>query len=283
VSAQAAVRGTSAPTRARRSVLPGVSAVVGLAAIAAGAFFVVRTVRTTREASAASIAAASPAANAANANGGAVANAPAPGRPADPGVDPLSLPKETASGSAHRAAHAWHGHGAQTLVAKADPKEQEEAAPAAPKAQAAAKEASPPTPPPPANNALFNSMKLAAASAPSPAAPPPEAAEVAPVPAAANVGPSAGSGTGAAQHPSQGQVTGALRAVLPAASACLGDDDGVSRAHVVFGSDGNVQSVSISGFSYGKPSEGCIKVALGKAHVPPFAEASYGATVTVRP
>src|SRR6202021_362088 len=44
VSAQAAVRGTSAPTRARRSVLPGVSAVVGLAALAAGGFFVVRTV-----------------------------------------------------------------------------------------------------------------------------------------------------------------------------------------------------------------------------------------------
>ena len=71
--------------------------------------------------------------------------------------------------------------------------------------------------------------------------------------------------------------------MLPAARGCLGDDDGVSRAHVVFGSDGAVQSVSVTGFAAGKPLEACIKTALGKAHVPPFAEATYGATVTVRP
>ena len=278
VSAQSAVR---RPAPARSSALGVIGAVIGLAAIAAGAFFVVRTVR----APVAGGVARSPVA--AEAQAAAVARAPAPTPATDPGVDPLSLPKEMAGTTgARHAAHAWHGHGAQTLVAKADPKEAEEAAPAA-KAQPAAKEApSPPVPPPP-NNALFNSMKLAASSAP--ATPAPEAAtpEAAPVPAAATIGASggqnAGSGSAGAQRPSQGQVTGALRAVLPTASACLGDDDGVSRAHVTFGSDGAVQSVAVSGFAAGKPSEACIKTALAKAHVPPFAEASYGATVTVRP
>jgi hypothetical protein len=52
---------------------------------------------------------------------------------------------------------------------------------------------------------------------------------------------------------------------------------------VVFGSDGAVQSVAVSGWAAGKAAEACIKGALGKARVPAFAEATYGATVTVRP
>jgi hypothetical protein len=86
-----------------------------------------------------------------------------------------------------------------------------------------------------------------------------------------------------AQKPSQGAVTGALGAVLPAARACLGPDDPVSRAQVVFGSNGSVESVNVSGAAAGKPAEACIKTALGKAKVQPFAQATYSATVTVRP
>jgi hypothetical protein len=77
-------------------------------------------------------------------------------------------------------------------------------------------------------------------------------------------------------------VTGALGAVLPAARACLGPDDPISRAVVVFGSSGVVQSVSVSGGAAGKPAEACIKGALMKAKVAPFAEATYSAPVTIR-
>jgi len=84
------------------------------------------------------------------------------------------------------------------------------------------------------------------------------------------------------QKPSQGALTGALGAVLPGARACLGPDDPVSRATVVFSSNGSVQSVAVSGGAAGKPSEGCIKSALGKAKLQPFAESTYTTTVTVR-
>ena len=85
------------------------------------------------------------------------------------------------------------------------------------------------------------------------------------------------------QKPSQGQVAGAIGAVLPDAKHCLNEGDPISRANVVFKSDGSVQSVSVSGFAAGKPAEACIKTALGKAKVSPFAEASYSFPVTVRP
>lgn len=85
------------------------------------------------------------------------------------------------------------------------------------------------------------------------------------------------------QKPSQGAVTGALGAVLPGARDCLGPDDPVSRATVVFASSGTVQSVSITGHAAGKPGEACIRKALLKAKVPPFAESSYSAPVTIRP
>lgn len=84
------------------------------------------------------------------------------------------------------------------------------------------------------------------------------------------------------QKPSQGAVTGAIGAVLREARECLGPDDPVSHANVVFGSDGKVQSVSVSGAAAGKPAEACIKAALGKAKVGPFAEPSYSTRITVR-
>ena len=84
------------------------------------------------------------------------------------------------------------------------------------------------------------------------------------------------------QKPSQGAVTGAIGAVLPQARACLGPDDPVSRAAIVFGSTGSVTSVRVSGFAAGKPAEGCIKGALGKARLAPFAEPTYTANITIR-
>ena len=66
------------------------------------------------------------------------------------------------------------------------------------------------------------------------------------------------------------------------ARACLGPDDPVSRAAIVFGSTGSVTSVRVSGFAAGKPAEGCIKGALGKARLAPFAEPTYTANITIR-
>lgn len=88
---------------------------------------------------------------------------------------------------------------------------------------------------------------------------------------------------GTQPKPSQGQVTGAIGAVLMKARECLGPDDPVSKANVVFASSGAVQSVSVSGGAAGKPAEACVKAALGKAKVPAFADATYSFPVTVRP
>ena len=124
--AQATLRSSAssaAPHAARRSPLRIVGAVVGLAAMAAGAFFVVRTVRAPE--SAQNVVTASQHAVAEQA-GAMIAQAPTPVPAANPGVDPLTLPKETAAmtatpSSGHHATHAWHGaHNTQSLVAKAE-------------------------------------------------------------------------------------------------------------------------------------------------------------------
>ena len=100
-------------------------------------------------------------------------------------------------------------------------------------------------------------------------------------PAAGSAGSQFAAGT-VPQKPSQGAVTGAIGAVLPGARACLGPDDPVSRATITFASAGNVQSVNVTGGAAGKPAEGCIKAALSKAKVTPFAEATYMAPITIR-
>jgi len=85
-----------------------------------------------------------------------------------------------------------------------------------------------------------------------------------------------------AQRPSQGQVAGAIGAVMPSAKACLNGDEPMSRATVTFQSDGTVKSVNVTGFAAGKPQEACIKTALSKATVAPFAEATYPVPVSIR-
>jgi hypothetical protein len=83
--------------------------------------------------------------------------------------------------------------------------------------------------------------------------------------------------------PSQGAIQGALGAALPAARACLGPDDPISRASVTFQSDGTVQSVTVTGGAAGKPAEACIRSALMRAKVPPFATPTFTAPATIRP
>ena len=79
-------------------------------------------------------------------------------------------------------------------------------------------------------------------------------------------------------RPSASVVTSALLAVLPDARACLNDGDEPTRAVVVFASSGTVGSVQASG-----ASAPCIQKALARAHVAPFSQSSYRATVPVRP
>jgi hypothetical protein len=85
------------------------------------------------------------------------------------------------------------------------------------------------------------------------------------------------------QRPSQGALSSAIGRSLPDARACLGPDDGVSYATVIFESGGGVQNVTLSGFASNKPAGACIITALKKATVGPFAEPTYTAKITVRP
>lgn len=87
---------------------------------------------------------------------------------------------------------------------------------------------------------------------------------------------------GTPQKPAAGQVAGAIGAVLPAARHCLDSGNPVSRATIVFQSDGTVQSVAVSGFGAGTEVEACIRATLAKATVPPFTDASFSFPVTVR-
>jgi hypothetical protein len=85
------------------------------------------------------------------------------------------------------------------------------------------------------------------------------------------------------QKPAAGAIAGGIGSVMGEARACLGLDDPISYASITFGSAGSVTSVGVSGFAAGKPAEACIKGALSKAKVPPFAQPSYTQKVTVRP
>ena len=85
------------------------------------------------------------------------------------------------------------------------------------------------------------------------------------------------------QRPSQGALASAIGRVLPDARSCLGPDDGVSYANIVFESGGSVQNVTLSGYAANKPAGACITTALKKGQVGPFAEPTYSAKVTVRP
>lgn len=81
-------------------------------------------------------------------------------------------------------------------------------------------------------------------------------------------------------RPSPGAVVGAINSVMPAARACLGPDDPVRSATIVFRSDGTVARVDIAGE---RDSDACVRAALSRARVAPFIDDTFAARATVRP
>jgi hypothetical protein len=232
---------------------------VAAAAVAAGVFVGMR-----RPASdlAAPVAAVPPAVTAPAAK--PVEPAPTPVAAADKGVDPSSLPPVDTSSTAHASPSA------PAVVAVAKPAAPAPAAAATldPKLVAVVPTS---TASPDDGKSLTTLMQQAAGvtSGASTAAPAtPDAPQVAPgsVPL----------------RPSVGALHGALGAALPGARACVDPDDAISHAMVTFQSDGSVQNVTISGGAAGKPAEACIRAALMKARVPPFASPTFSAPATIR-
>lgn len=179
-----------------------------------------------------------------------------PTKPSD-AVDPASLPGKAANAKPVAVAPKAGGGGA--VAPAADPK------PAA-DAKEAKKEPAKDPAPTGSSGTLSDEMRKAAGTSSDNSS------------GNANQGPQFAPGS-VPQKPSQGALTSALSAVLPAARACVADDDPVSRATVTFASAGNVQSVSVSGPA---TSSGCIKSALMNAKVSPFAESSFTTSVTIR-
>jgi hypothetical protein len=103
------------------------------------------------------------------------------------------------------------------------------------------------------------------------------------LPAEPAMSPALGSGTGIPEKPSTGAVQAALGAVMSGARGCVAGQEEPSAADVVFGSDGRVQSVAVSGPAAGTPAAGCIETRLKKARVQPFAATSFSVRATIRP
>ncbi len=263
-SARTAAAPSKDPKRSRGLFVFG--SLVAAAAVAAGVFVGVR-----RPASdlAAPVAAVPPAQTV---PGPATAVKPSEATPspvaaADKGVDPSSLPSVDTSAAAHAAPSAPKPVVNGVAVAPVP------AAPAAaattnPKLIAVVPTS---TAAPGSDKSLESLMQQAAGvtSGGSTAAPAtPDAPQVAPgsVPL----------------KPSVGAIHGALGAAMPGARACVDPDDAISHAMVTFQSDGSVQNVTVSGGAAGKPAEACIRAALMKARVPPFASPTFSAPATIR-
>ncbi|HSU40862.1 MAG TPA: hypothetical protein VLJ38_14885 [Polyangiaceae bacterium] len=88
---------------------------------------------------------------------------------------------------------------------------------------------------------------------------------------------------GMSDRPSTGAAQAAVGAVLGAARSCIAGQPQASSATIVFGSSGEVTGVNVSGPADGTPAAACIKAALGKARVQPFAAPNFSLGVTVRP
>ncbi|HEY8087650.1 MAG TPA: hypothetical protein VIF09_07395 [Polyangiaceae bacterium] len=248
----------------RQSPWVTVGGMVAAAAVAAGVFFGLQ--RTQRGEAPGMLAAvpSSPAQATATALPAAVPAPLATIAPADRGVDPSTLP---AAGMG--TALAPH------VGVPSSPKPGGAAGPApAPTTEPALVAAVPPASPAPSGSAqnLQSLMQQAAGVTSSPTAAT-ATADTPDLPAPGSV----------PLRPSLGAIQGALGAALPSARSCLGPDDPISRATITFASDGSVQNVSISGGAAGKPAEACIRSALSRARVSPFAQPTFTASTTVRP
>jgi hypothetical protein len=237
---------------------------VAAAAVAAGVFVGMR-----RPASdlAAPVAAVPPALTVPAPATAAKPSEPTPVAAADKGVDPSSLPPVDTSATAHAAPSAPKPV-VNGVAAAPVPAAPAAAATTDPKLIAVVPTS---TAAPGSDKSLESLMQQAAGvtSGASTAAPAtPDAPQVAPgsVPF----------------KPSVGAIHGALGAALPGARACVDPDDAISHAMVTFQSDGSVQNVTVSGGAAGKPAEACIRAALMKARVPPFASPTFSAPTTIR-
>ncbi len=83
--------------------------------------------------------------------------------------------------------------------------------------------------------------------------------------------------------PSTGAVQAAIASVMGAARACVAGADAATPATVIFGSNGSVKSVVVSGAVDGTPAGKCVSSALSRAKVAPFAQGSFSVGVSVRP
>jgi hypothetical protein len=266
--AVAKVAGTSDSKPSRLYVFGGLLAA---AAVAAGVFVGMRRPASEMSAPVAAVPApvqTVPAAATTSLPGVAVA----PIAAADRGVDPSTLPPVDTS------------HGPASLPAAARPVAAASPAPAAataagpdPKLAAVIPAATPSATgasAPASDKSLESLMQQAAGVTSAPAAP------------AATGAPDDGSQAAPGSvplRPSTGAVRGALGAVTPGARSCLDADDPISHAMVTFQSDGSVQNVTVSGGAAGKPAEACVRTALSKARIPPFASPTFSAPVTIRP
>lgn len=246
---------TPAPKKKSSGLLIG-GAVMGLVALAAGAFLVVKTTRentsatVTPEKSPVVVAAVAP-----KTETPSVAKADENVENVQ-GADPLALPASAAAKTRPVVA----AHGAAQVDTRLPPPVVKEEAPVA-KAEPKKSVGGP-------VGALGEEMRKAAGAS--------DKEEAAPE----AKGPQFAAGT-VPQKPSQGAVTSALSSVLGSARGCA-EADTVSRATVVFTSVGTVQSVSISGDAAGKPAAECMKNAISRAKVAPFAESTFTTSVTIR-
>jgi hypothetical protein len=188
----------------------------------------------------------------------------------DQAVDPSTLPPADMGGGAHPSPGAMVAAASPARPGPASPTNAASAAASATTDTAVADKAKAPTPA--GSVDLQEAMQQAAGPQSTFSGTPTATAEA---PAAAP--------TSVTLKPSQGAINGALGAALPGARACLGPDDPISRATVTFQSDGTVQSVTVTGGAAGKPAEACIRSALMRAKVPPFAMPTFTAPATIRP
>lgn len=84
-------------------------------------------------------------------------------------------------------------------------------------------------------------------------------------------------------RPSTGAVQAAIASVMTSARSCVAGAPDATSATVIFGSNGSVKSVVVSGATQGTPAGKCIQSALGRAKVAPFAQDAFSVGVSVRP
>lgn len=277
-------------TSPRRMSGPGVGVIaggiVGVLAVAAGALFFVTTKKgpSASDTAAATTAISTPAeaakteAKADTAAVAPVAQVEEAAKPSDGALDPSALPVSGKESAAHESAHhgssSHHAKDAPVAAVAAPSSKSEKAEKVAAKdaKDSKTKAAEPAAPSGIPDNDLGKAMKQASGGGVVGSGV--EKDDASPAFAAGTV----------PQKPSQGTLTSALGRVMGKAKSCIGPDDPISRASVVFGSAGTVQSVTVSGNAAGKPAEACIKTALSSAKLnTPFAEPTYTTTVTIRP